>query len=77
MGYILAVSHFLTQFINVSWHTRVYNGKQTKFFREECFENVEKKKPYVSTKVLLEKNSENKNNKKLKTVKTFIVFGGL
>ena len=66
MGYVLAVTHFLTQFTHVSRHPIVKNrSKQKKFFRENCFENVVSnvwgKKVDASTKVLLEKSKKNKN----------------
>ena len=65
-GYILAVTHFVTQFTHVFRHPRVKSRKQKKFFRENCFDNVVsdlwKRKKIVSTKVLLEKSSKTKND---------------
>ena len=48
----MAVTHFLTQFTHVSRHFGAYSRKQTKLFRENCFENVVS--DYVSTKLILE-----------------------
>ena len=53
--YILAVTHFVTQFTHVFIHPRILNRKQTKKL-ENLFENLVSdlwEKAYVSTKLLL------------------------
>ena len=40
MGVKMAVTHFVTPLTHVSRHFGVYSKKQTKLFRENCFESV-------------------------------------
>ena len=72
----MAVTHFVTQFTHVSRHPRVKNRKQKKIWKTvlKMWSQICGKKFFVSTKKSFRKKFK---NKKLKIIKTFIIFVGL
>ena len=77
-GVKMAVTHFVTQFTHVSRHFGVCSRKQNKNYLGKTvlkmWSQILRKMACVSTKLLLEKNEEKKEEKN--NMKTFKIFGG-